>query len=534
MIHMKRKKRSNSYYNIIFSMVTAFVIMLFCTRSSFLYAFNNWDDTNSYFSMGKAIFHGMVPYRDLFDQKGILLYMLYGMASLISYRSFAGVFIIEILAAAGMILALLQLQQLYISRKLSYILTPVAAAAIYASRAFWWGGSAEEMMLPFLAWGLFLSVRFFRESYPQPVPYRMVLTGGLLAGCIMNIKFNSLGFYFAWMAMLFLAELLHGRLLRGICCCIIFLGGMGMVTLPWLIYFTIHHAVKEWLYVYIYLNVFLYSEKLPLLQRLYEMCKTLYFHFDYNTTWFLPTVLGGIWFVIHKTKWMEKLNFLFLSGFLTLGIFIGGVNLPYYVLPLSIFSVYGVILFGICAEKAVIFARSRMAVNTCTCVDNDPAEHAGRKMQWTTYLSGRRQRHILFVAGLLMAVLLSAGIVIRNSQNLSYMKYRTADLWQYQFTDIIRESGIEHPTLLNMGCFDAGLYTAAGIVPTCYFYQTQTIHLPNVETTQYDAMWTGLTDFIVTRDLEPLGVENHYKLAAEKKWQQGAYRFTYRLYQKVK
>ena len=44
----------------------------------------------------------------------------------------------------------------------------------------------------------------------------------------------------------------------------------------------------------------------------------------------------------------------------------------------------------------------------------------------------------------------------------------------------------------------------------------------------------GETDFIVTRDLEPLGVENHYKLAAEKKWQQGEYLFTYRLYQKVK
>lgn len=134
------------------------------TRSSFLYAFNNWDDTNSYFSMGKAIFPGMVPYRDLFDQKGILLYMLYGMASLISYRSFAGVFIIEILAAAGMILALLQLQQLYISRKLSYILTPVMAAAIYASRAFWWGGSAEEMMLPLLAWGLFSSLLAILEK----------------------------------------------------------------------------------------------------------------------------------------------------------------------------------------------------------------------------------------------------------------------------------------------------------------------------------------------------------------------------------
>ncbi len=35
--------------------LTAFIIMLICTRSSPLYAFNNWDDSNSYFTVGKSL-----------------------------------------------------------------------------------------------------------------------------------------------------------------------------------------------------------------------------------------------------------------------------------------------------------------------------------------------------------------------------------------------------------------------------------------------------------------------------------------------
>ena len=42
--------------------------MMICTRSSLLYVFNLWDDANSYFTVGKCIFRGFVPYRDLFDQ----------------------------------------------------------------------------------------------------------------------------------------------------------------------------------------------------------------------------------------------------------------------------------------------------------------------------------------------------------------------------------------------------------------------------------------------------------------------------------
>ena len=47
----------------------ALAVMLFCTRSSFLFPMNNWDDANSYFTMGKSMMHGILIYRDIFDQK---------------------------------------------------------------------------------------------------------------------------------------------------------------------------------------------------------------------------------------------------------------------------------------------------------------------------------------------------------------------------------------------------------------------------------------------------------------------------------
>ncbi|MCR5156179.1 MAG: hypothetical protein K6C96_05825, partial [Butyrivibrio sp.] len=93
----------------VWSLLCAFVIMTVCTRSSFLYVFNLWDDANSYFTVGKCIFRGMVPYRDLFDQKGIMLYFIYGIASLISPVTFRGVFIMEIIAATAALLGILRI-----------------------------------------------------------------------------------------------------------------------------------------------------------------------------------------------------------------------------------------------------------------------------------------------------------------------------------------------------------------------------------------------------------------------------------------
>ncbi|WP_196802988.1 hypothetical protein [Butyrivibrio sp. MC2013] len=510
-IQTNKRKAAGGLWDLAYCLVAALVIMLICTRSSPLYPFNNWDDTNSYFTVGKSIFKGLVPYRDLFDQKGPMHYFLYAIASLISYNSFTGVFIIELIAAAAMIGGIIRILELYLTREVSMILAAVTAALVYSSRAFWWGGSAEEMLLPFLVWGLYISMRYFRERYPMAMSRRDLVTGGILAGCVLNIKFSSLGFYFAWMLMVLIADLVRGKESLGakLLVCIrhglLFLLGMLIATIPWIIYFAINGAVMDWLYVYFYLNIFVYSEKLPIAERLINMLKVLYFHSLDNPGSGLTAIAGGAAFLLFKGRVIEKVNVLMQAIFLVLVIYIGGVKLPYYYLPVCTFTVLAALAVGR-AYTAIVGTVARgipMGISSISrfCLP-------------------------------LFAMIASAIISTSMSMNISFMKYHKDDLWMYHFARIIEESGIEDPTLLNVQCFDAGLYTTTGIVPTCRFFQTQTINLTDVEEVQWDYIRNGRTDFVLSRNGDPEHIYEQYELIASEDLEWEGEVNTYLLYSK--
>ena len=493
---------------VIVCLIAAFLLMMLCTRSSFLYPFNNWDDSNSYFTVGKSIWKGLVPYRDLFDQKGYLFYWLYALASLISYRTFTGVFIVEILAAFASLLAIAETAELYIRRSFAVALTPVAGAIMYSAHCFYWGGCAEEIMLPFLLWGIYLSLRYIHTEYPsRPLQLRTALAGGILAGCIANIKFNSLGLYAAFIFVLAVLELCRVRhdqagfrhhLLRAFADGGVFLAGMMLAFLPGLIYFGIHHAVGSWFEVYIYDNVFLYSEKITAGEKIHRIYRILVNHFTNNQVLFLWLAIGCIGFLFRRVRIAEKIDMLLMGACLLLGIFIGGVDLPYYPLPLAAFSVFGVITAGTLLQKLCVRLYTKL-------------QAAGRTFKRR---EGFPPGIIVQAVACTAALCLSAAIAVGLSMNIYFMQYSRDDLWMYQFADIIADSGIEHPTLLNMRCLDSGLYTVTGIVPTCCFFQTQTIKLDDVEIKQDKVVRSGGVDFIVAKDLEPDHIYERYELAA--------------------
>ena len=136
---MKRKELQN--YAVI--MFIAFCFLAICSRSSFIYPCNNWDDSNSYFTMGKVMMNGGIIYRDIFDQKGPLLYFIYGIGYLISNTTFLGVFILEIIALAAVLSAEYKILKLYLGHRLSMMLIPACAFVITVSKSFYWGGCAE-------------------------------------------------------------------------------------------------------------------------------------------------------------------------------------------------------------------------------------------------------------------------------------------------------------------------------------------------------------------------------------------------------
>ena len=128
-LNMKHKK-------VLFYMLISILFLSIGTKSSPLYQINDWYDAECFFTMGKSMMHGIVPYLELFEQKGPLLFFIYGIASLISNSSFIGVFILEIISYTIFLFYIDKIIKIVIPEKYSYILLPILSLLILSSRSF--------------------------------------------------------------------------------------------------------------------------------------------------------------------------------------------------------------------------------------------------------------------------------------------------------------------------------------------------------------------------------------------------------------
>ena len=503
----KALKNNKKWLRTGYLLLCAFVLILLASRSSFLYPCNDWCDANSYFSVGKALFNGKMPYRDVFDQKGMYLYFLYGLAYLASHTTFAGVFLLEVILAAFDLFGICRILRLYVKESTALVLTPPVLAVTVASDSFYWGGSAEEICLPFLIWGLYFSLDYFRNHYPQEgMRPRILFLNGILAGVVANIKFTSLGFFFAWMMCIAFSFLVRKEFWEAVKACLIFLLGMALPFLPWIIYFGINHGLYEWYYGYVYVNVFLYSnlngEGPSTGERIYTLSKLLYWVIRTNLIYFMFIIPGVLWVFFGKgKKLLERLNLPALCFFLFLGIYVGGSQLPYYALPLSVFTVLGFAFAGHLWEKIIERLWNRKVGSP-----------------WVAAAS---------------AISLVAGCVLIGftSMNIPYMQEKKEDIFLYKFKEIVEET--PNPTLLNISCLDAGLYTVCDIVPTCRWFQTQTIQIiDEVLAEQERYIREGQTSFVLARDYYPDVIWENYELVGEEPWYQEDTEFTYYLFRR--
>ena len=241
-------------------------------------------------------------------------------------------------------------------------------------------------------------------------------------------------------------------------------------------------------------------------ERVYTLTKLLYWLIWDNLIYFMFVIAGVLWGIFgRQKKFWERINLLSLCFFLFLGIYVGGSSLPYYALPLSVFTVLGMALLGKILEWAAYRLQRR----------------SGR-------LSGTVPARAGIVAGMVFSLAVCTGMIWNLSMNIPYMKEKREDLFLYKFKEIVEET--ENPTLLNIGCLDAGLYTVCDIVPTCRWFQTQTIHIDDVLRDQEQYIREGRTDYIIAREEYPDVIWDKYELAAQAPWYQEDMEFTYYLF----
>ncbi len=428
---MKQKFNITKIKIISYCFLIAFIILTLTSKSSFIYPFNDWVDANAFFTTGKAMFNGVVPYKDLFEQKGILLYFIYGIGYLISHKTFIGIFIIEVIFMSTTLYYAYNIITLFTNKLLAITIIPIFASIICTTDAFTHGGGAEELCLPFLMLTLYYYLDYFKNNN---LSNKRLIIAGLCAGSIFLIKYTLLGFWFAFMATIFFDLFFQKKYKESFLSCLYFLLGMFTPIIIALIYLGIHHAISDFIRVYFKINMTSYgiiniNIFLRLLNAYLGFIKTCFF----NNIFIIILLLGLPLFILKlDISKKGKINIIITYLLTILGIYWGLKFYHYYIVPTFIFTLISLIAIGnLLVEKKI-----------------------------------KIPKYIPLIT-ILLAILFA--FQFANYKEMRFIDKN--DLYQYKFAKIIAKSS--EKTLLNIGSLDCGLYTTTGIIPTTYFFEKQ-------------------------------------------------------------
>ena len=268
--------------------VLAALILLLTSQSSPLYPINLWGDANCLFTVGRVMKDGGVLYRDIYEQKGPLLYLIHALAACLSDISFWGVYIMEALAMTVALYAAYRLMRLRAGMGFSLGAAAFFGAAFASCTAFIRGDSAEEFCLPLLTAALAIAYAEYGRC-AKPMRTKRLLVCGALAGCVAAIKYTLLGAMVGLCIVEGVLALREGGVRRVLKSAGVFLCGMAIPILPWMVYFAVNGALSDAYTAYLYNNIFLYSgEAATWGQKLYDGACAL----RDNALWVVPAALG--------------------------------------------------------------------------------------------------------------------------------------------------------------------------------------------------------------------------------------------------
>ena len=472
MSKIKLKDKKNILIFIFFT-AFAFAILYICTASSPRYATNPWNDANAFLTVGKAMANGLTVYKDIFEQKGPLLYLIHALACFISDTSFTGVYVMQSLSLCVTSFAAYKLASLYVGTGWSVASAVLTCFVTVNSSCYYYGDSAEEFCLPFLMISIYYFCRYFKNT-EQALPKRSVFfLVGFFAGCVAMIKFTVIGFWFAWAAYISLYTLFAKKdFKKAVVNALVFLGGMGAAIAPWIVYFAVRGGLRDFIYTYFILNATAYpmTEKLSFFARLWKPIYIIGTNLASSPAVLILSGLGMTSFlftnIFTEKKLFSRLSVPFVCCLGIYIIYFGIRSYSYYLLPLSAFTVFSFI--------AVFFVAGKL-------------------------IKGKAEK---IVSAVVCAVLIVASVIGGNYLNIcsTDLPRKGESTIQSEAVRYIKSHNSDG-IILNYGCLDTGIYLAADQLPVFRHFEKQNLlyekYSENVDE-QNRYINEHLADFVVT------------------------------------
>ena len=444
----------------LFSFLVAVGVILIFSCCSPFYPFNYWEDPNCFFTMGAGILRGQIPYRDLYEQKGPLLYFIHALAALISKKTFIGVFFIQIIICSVTHYYSVKIASLYVtvSRRL-YILSVPATMLLYSTRAYFYGDSAEEMILPFYVISFYIILKTVKtKSLPGKKETAFI---AFAAACAFWIKYTLCGFFFGAVIIFLVFSIRHKQIKKLIPLIFVFLAAFVVSSLPVLAYFAVNNALGDLFTAYFYNNIFLYrnvNDSIPL-SGILPYTLTIAVLKLIDNPYLGITVLISMIYFIAKKCFSELASYITLFLFTVMFIFQGSFIGFYYVFALAALSIPALVA----AEYVFSKLNAKFFVTVPLCIG--------------------------------LAVL-----AFFSSYATDNIFKKKSEMPQYVFADYLKD--YPNATILNYGFLDQGFYMVSGIAPTEKYFCGLNIDsvLDEARVSKEEAIANQRVDFVVTKN----------------------------------
>ena len=475
-------------------LLAAFICVTIGSKSSFLYAFHDGNDANWFLTMGRGIVNGKVPYKDLFEQKGLLTYMIFALNYAVCGNHMYVVYVVQVICMAAFTGLCYKIARLYISYAPALLAAVLSCLLAVCSFAYVGGaGEVEEYCLPLLAYGLYTFLRYAKTGVLS-VPSAAVC--GLCASAIFWMKYTVIFFYAAFAVCVFIDCCIKRDAKRGLVYAAAFVGAFALFSVPWLAYLGANGAIGDMWQVYIHDNIFGYGG------RIFSRFKGLVTNILRSAPLYIFTVFAAIYYWKGETALRYKVYYTVMLAVMFVFQCITAGDIRYYHLVMAIYLPLGLAgtvccVIGAASAAAALFKGE----SGCTYAERYAARRSAIGAWCSQKISAAAAKVHFNVNAGTVAVIAAAfiGITIVFGNCTLDILHPRSYYPQVKAAEIIREQG--GGSLLTYKTYDRGFYAGYDETPKFYFFALNNFerkYFPELFDSQESYVINGEADFVVT------------------------------------
>ena len=211
-------------------------------------------DSSVFLYIGREMYNGAVPYRDLFDHKGVILYFIEYLGYLIGFGNKIGVWIIEVINIFITSLIFYHIAAFFTKSKVVcymsiFIVLQISSLPFIIEEG---GNLTEEYALPWIALSLYFVIRFFAKK-----DYRNwhIIAIGVSFTIVFFLRVNMVGLWAALLLVVVIYFIKNKRNIEILKCALLFISGCIIVLIPICIYLLQTNSLNDMINYYFVFNL---------------------------------------------------------------------------------------------------------------------------------------------------------------------------------------------------------------------------------------------------------------------------------------